>query len=184
MSKIIFKIITLVKAFVPAYNAFTTKKTEVKMVPIKKIANLLTSQKKTIAVAESCTGGSLAKQLTELSGSSAFFTLGVVTYSNESKTSLLKIPAVMIKKHGAVSEQVALAMAEKVRKTAKADIAISITGIAGPTGGTKAKPVGLVYIAVSTKNEMLCVKCNFKGERDSIRKQAVNQALELLSEFV
>jgi PncC family amidohydrolase len=154
------------------------------MTSVEKAAALLTGQKKTIAVAESCTGGSLSKSLTETAGSSKFFILGMVTYSNESKTKMLKVPEEIIKKHGAVSEQTAIAMAEGVRKTAKTDLSIAITGIAGPDGGTKTKPVGLVFIALSSKNEMLCVKCEFKGDRQAIRDQAVDQSLQLLLEFI
>jgi len=151
---------------------------------VQKIIQALQSQGQTLAVAESCTGGLVANRITDVPGSSDVFLLGVITYSNEAKQKILNIPPKALKSHGAVSEQIAIAMAKGVRKIHKTDFGIGITGIAGPTGGTKAKPVGLTYIAVSTKDETLCLHCMFQGTRPQIKKQASTQALELLTEFL
>ncbi len=146
----------------------------------KKVALTLTQQKKTLATAESCTGGLLAHTLTNLPGASQFFYLGLVAYDNSAKTSLLGISPSIIKKHGAVSQTVAKAMAVNVRKILKTDYGISITGIAGPSGGSAAKPVGLVFIAVSTTKKTFVTSFHFKGTRLTIKTQAVNAALKLL----
>jgi nicotinamide-nucleotide amidase len=146
----------------------------------KQIHKLLLQKRMTIAVAESCTGGLLSSILTRYSGSSAYFLSGAVVYSNKAKRDLLHIPAKLIDSHGAVSRQVAIAMAANVRKLARADIGIGITGIAGPTGGTTAKPIGTVYIAVATSKRILCKRHNFRGSRSSIQKQAALVALGTL----
>ncbi len=146
----------------------------------KSIAQLLSNHRKSLSVAESCTGGLLAKRLTDIPGSSQFFKLGIVVYSNDAKKSLLKIPEKMLKDHGAISEPVAKLLASKVRQILDTDFGIGITGIAGPGGGTKTKPVGLTFIAVSTRYETLCYKCHFKGSRGKIRRSAVDQALTIL----
>ena len=138
---------------------------------------------KTIAVAESCTGGILSSMLTELSGSSKYFVLGVVTYSNRVKHSVLAIPSSIISKKGAVSEEVAKLMAQNVRKLAKADMGIGITGIAGPTGATARKPVGTVFIALAGKNKTICKKFHFSGNRIKIRKLSALSALKLQRHF-
>ncbi len=148
------------------------------------VINLLTQKQKTLAMAESCTGGLLSHRLTNVPGSSKAIHFGLCVYSNASKTKFLKIPAALIKKHGAVSEPVALLMADNVRKIQKSDFGIGITGIAGPDGGTKSKPVGLVFIAVATPKEKVCLECQFEGDRDSVKKQAAGQAMELLLEFL
>ncbi len=140
----------------------------------------LARQGKTIAVAESCTGGLLAKLLTDIPGSSKYFTFGWITYSNEAKTSELDVPAELIQEHGAVSEQVARAMAIGARKKAGTDYAISITGIAGPTGGTEQKPVGLVYISVDSENGCDTKRCFFYHGRQFIRLRASQTALNIL----
>ncbi len=150
----------------------------------EKIIRLMCQKHKTLATAESCTGGLLASRLTDVSGSSAAFKLGLVTYSNEAKTQLANVPKNLIEKKGAVSEEVAIALAQGTRSRYFTDLAVSITGIAGPTGGTRAKPVGLVYIAVATELETLCLKCQFPGTRLQIRRAATTQALKLLLEFV
>jgi nicotinamide-nucleotide amidase len=138
---------------------------------------------KTIAVAESCTGGLLSTMLTELSGSSKYFILGVVTYSNKSKEKILGIPHSIIVKNGAVSAVVAQLMAQKVRKLAKADFGIGVTGIAGPLGGSPQKPVGTVFIAFADKNKTTYKKFFFRGARSSIRKKSALEALKLLKYF-
>lgn len=148
-----------------------------------KVIEALRDTQKNLASGESCTGGLLAHRLTNISGASAVFLGGLVTYSNAAKHTLLGISQAVLKRHGAVSEKVATQMAIKVRTLHKADFGIGISGIAGPTGGTKAKPVGLVYIAVSTARESLCAKCQFQGTRAQIKQQAADQALKLLLEF-
>lgn len=150
----------------------------------EKIANLLIQHKKTLSLAESCSGGLLSHRLTNIPGSSSFLRLGLITYSNEAKAQLLKIPTKVLKKYGAVSEPVAELMAQNVRKIQETDFGIGITGIAGPSGGTIKKPVGLTFIAVATEYETLCLNCVFKGNRLQIKKQATTQALKLLSEFL
>ncbi|MHC4439683.1 MAG: nicotinamide-nucleotide amidohydrolase family protein, partial [Planctomycetota bacterium] len=140
----------------------------------------LARQGKTIAVAESCTGGLLAKFLTDNPGSSKYFTFGWITYSNEAKSSQLDVPVELIKQHGAVSEQVARAMAVGARKKAGTDYAISITGIAGPTGGTEQKPVGLVYIGVDSENGCETERCFFYHGRQFIRLRAAQTVLNIL----
>jgi nicotinamide-nucleotide amidase len=150
----------------------------------KQIHKLLLKKGKTIAVAESCTGGILCGLLTNTSGSSGYFILGTVVYSSSSKNLLLKIPLSVIRKNGAVSKVVAFEMADSVRKLAKSDYGIGITGIAGPGGGTLLKPVGTVFIALSTKNKPICQRFLFKGNRTNIRQQAALTALRLLKKFI
>ena len=148
------------------------------------VISLLKTHEKTLATAESCTGGLLFHRLTNVPGSSKVLHFGINAYSNESKTKLLDVSPLSVKKYGAVSENVALQMAKNVREIMKSDFGIGITGIAGPDGGTLKKPVGVVFIAVATKDEKICLECLFQGERSSIKTQAVNQALKLLLEFL
>jgi len=150
----------------------------------EKCARLLLQKKKTLAIAESCTGGLLTHRLTNIPGSSNFLKVGLVVYSNESKIKILKISPHSIKTHGAVSSNVALKMAEKARIFFSTDFGISITGIAGPSGGSKRKPKGLTFIAIATPLERLCLRCQFAGTRIKIKLQAVNQALQLLKLFL
>jgi nicotinamide-nucleotide amidase len=140
----------------------------------------LTSQGKTIATAESCTGGLLSKMLTDISGSSNYFTYGWITYSNEAKITQLNVQSDLIEQHGAVSEQVAKAMAQGARKWADSDFAIAITGIAGPTGGTEQKPLGLVYICVSYDGGCDIKQCFFTFSRQYVRLRAAHTALNML----
>lgn len=147
---------------------------------VREAHTLLIRKKKTIAVAESCTGGHLCSLLTREAGSSAFFSFGAVTYSNEAKNKILHIPRATIHRHGAVSREVALMMARNVRRIAKTDIGIGITGIAGPAGGTARKPVGTVYIAVSFGARTIYKKHLFHGSRTAIRSQSARAALALL----
>lgn len=144
------------------------------------VGRMLAKKRLTLAVAESCTGGLIANRITDVSGSSRYFVMGVVTYSNEAKTRLIGVPNGLIAKHGAVSRQVALRMADAVRHLAAADIGIGVTGIAGPTGGTTDKPVGLVYIALVAAKKRVVKKFHFKGSRKSIKSQASHAALELI----
>jgi len=140
----------------------------------------LIRQGKTLALAESCTGGTLAKLVTDISGASAYFTYGWISYSNSAKTGELGVPADLIERHGAVSEQVARAMARGAREKAGTDFAISTTGIAGPGGATEGKPVGLVYICVDSDQGDEVKECRLSGNRDSVRCRAAQTALNML----
>jgi len=144
------------------------------------VGRLLTKKKKTLSVAESCTGGLLSDRITGVSGSSNYFQMAAITYSNASKNKFLAIPVEIINKHGAVSGQVASLMAKNIRLLAKTDIGIGISGIAGPRGGTKKKPIGLVYISMSAKKKTICRKFLFLGQRDIIKRKASQAALNLL----
>ena len=147
----------------------------------KKILAILRKKRLKLAVVESCTGGMLSSIITSISGSSKVFSLGLVTYSNQSKSRILKVPKQIIKKHGAVSFQCCLSMVNNLVKISKANIAVSITGIAGPDGGTKRKPVGLVYIGTKKDNRIKINKYLFKKkDRNRIQKAAVEKALELI----
>ena len=151
----------------------------------QKIVSLLKKKKLKIAIAESCTGGMLSSAITSVSGSSKVFTTGLVTYSNQAKTGLLKVPKQVIKKNGAVSVQCCLAMVNNLSKISKSKVCISITGIAGPKGGSKKKPVGLVYIGVKIGKKVIVNKYNFKNNgRIFIQKQTVKKALNLLTNLI
>ncbi len=130
---------------------------------------------------ESCTGGMLSSTITSVSGSSKVFTMGLVTYSNQSKNHLLKVPKKIINKHGAVSIQCCFTMVNNLSKISKTNIAVSITGIAGPGGGTKNKPVGLVYLGIKRNNKVKVNRYLFKNKgRSSIQRATVKKALELI----
>ena len=147
----------------------------------QKIVRLLKKKKIKIAFAESCTGGMLSSTITSIRGSSKVFTMGLVTYSNHSKNSILKVPKQIIKKHGAVSIQCCLSMVNNLSKISKSNIAVSITGIAGPSGGTRQKPVGLVYIGLKKINKVKVNKYLFKNKgRSYIQKATVKKSLELI----
>jgi len=147
----------------------------------KNIVKKLIKKKLKISVAESCTGGLLSSAITSVSGSSKVFTLGLVVYSNQSKIKVLKISKKIIRKYGAVSEQVCLAMAKNVAKVGKSIISVSVTGVAGPSGGTGKKPVGLVYIGIKKGNKISIKKYLFRNKgRSYIQKVAVNKCLELI----
>ena len=147
----------------------------------KKIYNKLIKEKLTIAVAESCTGGLLSSALTSVGGSSKIFNLGFVVYSNKSKINVLKVPKNIIKKYGAVSKHVCFYMVKNLNKISKTDISVSITGIAGPSGSIKKKPVGLVYIGIKKDNKISIKKYLFRNKgRSYIQKVAVNKCLELI----
>jgi PncC family amidohydrolase len=135
---------------------------------------------KTISTAESCTGGMIAAVITSISGSSQVFGYGFVTYSNDAKVKLLDVPEDVIKAKGAVSEEVALAMSYGARMKSGADVALSVTGIAGPTGGTESKPVGLVYISVSTERDTKVSRFIFQGDRDEIRNKTLHEGLLMI----
>jgi len=148
------------------------------------VGDLLSERGKTIAVAESCTGGLIGAKFTNISGSSKYFERGVVTYSNQAKMELLKVPPETIEKYGAVSEEVALLMAEGVRKLAKTDYGLSATGIAGPTGGTPEKPVGLVHIGFAHENDSFAQKFQFAEDRLTNRERAAQAALNMVRLFL
>jgi PncC family amidohydrolase len=150
----------------------------------REIAKILKRKKLTISVAESCSGGLLSNKLTNISGSSEYFIGGVVAYNNSTKIKILKVPKELLKKYGAVSEEVAKKMAENVRKITNTDIGISTTGIAGPTGGTKEKPVGLVFIGISDEKRTIVEKFNFKGKRLEIKEKTAISSLKLLKKFL
>ena len=144
------------------------------------IGKILAKRKKTLSTAESCTGGLIANRITNISGSSSYFKMGIISYSNSSKTALLNILPEKIKRYGAVSREIAMDMAVGVRKLSKSDYSIGVTGIAGPMGKTKSKPVGLVYISVSGKDIIVVKECRFTGAREEIKHQALLAALDLL----
>ena len=146
-----------------------------------KIVKSLSKKNIKISFAESCTGGLLSSSITSISGSSKIFTLGLITYSNNSKISILKVPKKIIRKHGAVSYESCLSMVKNLSKISKSDISISVTGIAGPRGGTKEKPVGLVFIGIKKGNKTVIKQFLFKNKkRPLIQKNAVNKALNMV----
>lgn len=144
------------------------------------VGKILTERRLTLAVAESCTGGLVANKITDVSGSSHYFMQGIVAYSNQSKVQLLGIAEELLRQHGAVSKEVAEAMAEGIRRNARTDIGISTTGTAGPTGATETKPIGLVWIGYSDAETTLAVRFNFGDGRKRIKERATQAALELL----
>ena len=147
----------------------------------KKIISLIKRKKMKLAIAESCTGGMLSSTITSVSGSSKVFTMGLVTYSNQAKTSILKVPQKIIKKYGSVSVQCCLAMLNNLSKISKSKVCVSITGIAGPKGGSKQKPVGLVFIGIRIGKKVLVYKYYLKNKgRIFIQKQTVKKTLNLL----
>jgi PncC family amidohydrolase len=137
-----------------------------------------------LATAESCTGGLLAAVLTSVPGCSECFSYGLITYSNEAKERLLQVPRLTLESYGAVSAETAAAMARGVTKLANADIGLSITGVAGPGGGSAEKPLGLVYLALAVSDQAITTKHNFSGSRDEVRGQAATAALKLLAQFL
>lgn len=151
---------------------------------VRQIHKLLLKSRKKVAVAESCTAGLASKLLTDMPGSSAYFLLGIAAYSNQAKEKVLKVPPQAIAKKGAVSRQVAQKMARGVRKMARADLGVGITGIAGPGGKTPQKPVGTVFIAVDKKDGGICKRFIFKGSRCAVRKKAALKSLELLKGLI
>ena len=154
------------------------------MTSAEDLSRVLSKMNITLSTAESCTGGMLGSEITSIPGSGKYFLGGVVTYSNESKEDLLFVPHKVLTINGAVSEETAVHMASGVREIFDSDVSISITGIAGPDGGTFAKPVGLVWIGISTEERTFAKKFNFKGNRDDIRKSAVKEAMKLLLDSI
>ena len=151
----------------------------------QKVVSLLKRKNIKISIAESCTGGMLSSTITSVSGSSKVFTLGLVTYSNQAKKNILKIPKKIISKYGAVSVQCCLAMVNNLSKISKSKVCVSITLIAGPNGGSKQKPVGLVYIGIRVGKKVVINKCNFRNKgRLFIQKQTVKKTINLLLKLI
>ena len=155
------------------------------MIQIKKLVYKLIKNKIKVACAESCTGGMLSSSITSVNGSSKVFTMGLVTYSNKAKTSILNVSRKIIQKYGAVSVQCCLAMVNNLSKISKSKVCVSITGVAGPSGGTRLKPVGLVYIGVKNGKKVVINKCQFKNKgRAYIRKETVKKTLSLILKVI
>ena len=152
---------------------------------MKNLVKTLTKKKLKIAFAESCTGGMLASELTSISGASKVFGLGLVTYSNQAKINVLKVNKSIIQKYGAVSPQCCEAMVKNLAKISKAQINVSITGIAGPNGGTKSKPVGLVYIGIKKNNKLFIIRNLFKQtKRLAIQKATIKKTLKIIRSLI
>jgi nicotinamide-nucleotide amidase len=152
---------------------------------IKQIISILEDKNLKLSVAESCTGGMLAQQITSVNGASKVFTYGVVTYSDQSKIKNLNVPYKIIKKYGSVSKECCTSMVKNLAKISKAKLNLSITGIAGPTGGSKNKPIGLVYIGIKKNKKIKIIKYLFKNKnRECIRKMSVQKSLELIKKFI
>tara|TARA_B110000259_G_scaffold148655_1_gene167725 strand:+ start:9689 stop:10159 length:471 start_codon:yes stop_codon:yes gene_type:complete len=152
---------------------------------IKQILYKLKNKKITLSVAESCTGGMLSQIITSISGASKAFAFGVVTYSDQSKIKFLKVPKGVIKKYGSVSKECCYSMLLGLAKISKAEVNLSITGIAGPTGGTKKKPIGLVYIGIKKNKKIIINKYLFKNKkREAIRQDSVLASLNLIKKFI
>ena len=150
-----------------------------------KLVKKLIQKKLKISFAESCTGGMLSSTITSISGSSKIFNLGLITYSNKVKIDILKVPKEIISKYGAVSSECCLSMVKSLSKISKADISVSITGIAGPSGGTKLKPVGLVYIGIKKGNKIIAKEYLFKNKnRLSIQKLTVENTLKIINKII
>ena len=150
-----------------------------------KVVKKLIKKKLKVSFAESCTGGLLSSSITSISGSSKIFNLALVTYSNKAKIEILKVPKEVISKYGAVSKECCLSMVKNLSKISKARISVSVTGIAGPDGGTKLKPVGLVYIGIKKGNKIIIKENLFKNKnRIPIQKAAVNNALKIINKII
>ena len=146
----------------------------------ERLVSLLTARQMTCATAESCTGGGIGAAITSVSGASAVYKGGIISYANEVKEALLGVPAAVLAEKGAVSSETAAAMATGVRQRLKVDFSVSVTGVAGPTGGTPEKPVGLVWFGIASKRGTFTEKRNFTGDRETIRAATATVAIELL----
>ncbi len=151
---------------------------------IQKLIKNLTERKQLIAIAESCTGGYISHMITNISGASKVFERAVISYSNAAKVEILNVNPEMIEKYGAVSKEVAEQMATNIRELSRVDLGIGITGIAGPTGGTPEKPVGLVYIGFSTKKDIIIEKFLFKTDRLTFKEEVLKKIISFLEEFI
>ena len=154
------------------------------MLAEEKLIKTLKKNNYSLSIAESCTGGLLANRLTNIPGSSVVFLLGIIAYSNSAKNKILKIPRKIIKNYGAVSLTTARLMSENARKLGNSSLGVGITGLAGPGGATQDKPVGTVFIALSSKNKSLVNKFHFKGNRREIKRKTAQKALQMLLEFI
>jgi len=150
----------------------------------KKLGDILRKNNLTLSIAESCTGGLISHRITNIPGSSDYYDRGVITYSNKSKMELLEVPKLILERFGAVSEETARAMANGVRKLADSDFGLAVTGIAGPSGGTSTKPVGLVYISCATDKSTIVRKFRFNGSRSEIKEQTSQEALRLVLDLI
>ena len=148
------------------------------------VVRKLIDNRLSVATAESCTGGLIAGAITSVPGSSACFSYGLVTYSNEAKRKLLGVPQQILTRYGAVSSETAYAMADGLKKLTEAVIAVSVTGIAGPDGGSEEKPVGLVYIGLASGGKIITERCQFSGSREEIRNKTVNRAIVLIDQCI
>jgi len=144
------------------------------------LGTILKKKKMTLATAESCTGGMISTAITEIAGASEYFLGGVIAYDNRIKNKVLGVSKKILEQHGAVSSQTVIAMAKGVQKLMKTDCAIAVSGVAGPGGGTKEKPVGLVYIGIAARKKCWSCECHFKGTREKIREKTVMESLKLL----
>jgi len=173
--------LTQVKNFPLRYNAGMDKDS---LKSVQAVADRLLKHRQKVCTAESCTGGLIAKTFTDLAGSSDWFECGFVTYSNDAKNEMLAVPASLIEDYGAVSEAVATAMASGALRHSKADYSIAVTGVAGPGGGSDDKPVGTVWIAVASAEQMVARRYQFDGDRQAVRVATMQTALELLLDLV
>lgn len=148
------------------------------------LGELLTRQKKTLAIAESCTGGLVASLVTDAPGSSVYFMGGITAYSNQSKIDILKVPERIIQEEGVVSRTCAVTMAQNIRAIFRADIGVGLTGIAGPQGGSTQKPIGSVYIAVTNGEKTICKLFRFEGDRIQVKEKAGETSLRMVKEFL
>jgi len=151
---------------------------------VEQLARLLLDKGQRLATAESCTGGLIAGACTDVAGSSKWFECGFVTYSNDAKTEMLSVDAALLKRHGAVSEQVAQAMAQGALTHSHAQVAVAVTGVAGPTGGSRAKPVGTVWFGFVVPGQLITEKQHFDGDRAAVRAATVRHALIRLTELL
>jgi len=149
-----------------------------------RVGQLLRQRNLTVSVAESCTGGRLGDRITDVPGSSDYFMGGVISYSNAAKVNLLGVDSAVLVNKGAVSREIAIQMASGVRRRLRTDIGVGVTGIAGPAGGSRAKPIGLVFIAICSETRSTCVKKIFKGSRTSIKRQSTEEAIRMLQEHI
>ena len=150
----------------------------------KNIIKVLLKKNISVSVAESCTGGKLSKFFTDEPGISKIFNMGLVTYSNESKLSILRIPKLIIKNYGAVSQKTAHLMSKNLFKISKSDLCISTTGIAGPSGGSNKKPLGLVYIGITFNKKTFVIKKQFKGQRKAIQNQTIKTCINEIEKLI
>jgi nicotinamide-nucleotide amidase len=173
--------LTQVKHFPLRYNAGMNKDSAAL---VQQVADRLLKHRQKVCTAESCTGGLIAKTFTDLAGSSDWFERGFVTYSNQAKNEMLAVPASLIEDYGAVSEAVATAMASGALRHSRADFSIAVTGVAGPGGGSDEKPVGTVWIALASANELVAKRYQFDGDRQAIREASLISAIEALLDLV